>query len=350
MRIAIVNNMGMVVEILQRVINLIPEYKIAWTAGDGAEAVRKCKEDLPDLILMDILMPVMDGVEATRQIMKDSPCAILVMTATIEGHTAKIFNAMGHGALDVAATPVMEADGKIEGAQALLAKVATIGKLIGKTKTLKTSFQISHDQKQISPVKTLFFPLVVIGSSTGGPKALVDILSRFPESFGAAVVIIQHVDAVYTSGLVEWLDQQTPLNVSLALEDTRPEAGKALVAATNDHLIMKPDLTLTYTSEPQDYHYRPSVDIFFESIKKKWPEKAAAVLLTGMGSDGAKGLKSLREAGWYTIAQDQNSSVVYGMPKAAARLGAAVDILPVDKIAPALVSYFNKKQNNKLSN
>ncbi|HUU26498.1 MAG TPA: chemotaxis response regulator protein-glutamate methylesterase [archaeon] len=338
MRIAIVNDMMIAVEILRQVIKVVPEYKVAWIARDGAEAVKKCAEDLPDIILMNITMPVMDGVETTRRIMKESPCPILIVTATVEGSRSKVFDAMGYGALDVVATPSMSTNGEIQGAGALLAKIATIGKLIG-----KPNQQLSSVKKRAALVTIPVPPLVIIGSSTGGPKALADILSRLPGTFGAALAIVQHVDVAFTSGLVEWLKSQTPLTVSIAPEGARLEPGKALVAATNDHLIMKPDLTLAYTAEPRDYNYRPSVDIFFKSVGKNWPEKSVAVLLTGMGSDGAEGLKLLHDAGWHTIAQDQSTSVVYGMPKAAVLLGAASEILPIDKVAPALVSFLNKR-------
>ena len=125
----------------------------------------------------------------------------------------------------------------------------------------------------------------------------------------------------------------------VAMDGMRPQAGTVLVAGTNDHLVMKSDRTLHYTPLPEDCPYRPSVDIFFKSVARTWPEKAVGVVLTGMGSDGAEGLMVLRDVGWHTIAQDEKSCVVYGMPKAAAMLGAAVEILPPAKIAKALISY-----------
>src|SRR3990172_7762730 len=131
MRIAIVNDVTLAVEALRRVV-LSARYEIAWTAYDGAEAVRKCSADTPDLILMDLLMPVMDGVEATRLIMQNSPCAILVVTATVSGNASKVFDAMGHGALDAVNTPVLGVSGHLEGAAQLLTKITTIGKLLGK--------------------------------------------------------------------------------------------------------------------------------------------------------------------------------------------------------------------------
>ncbi|NEP60258.1 MAG: chemotaxis response regulator protein-glutamate methylesterase [Symploca sp. SIO2G7] len=362
MKIAIVNDVLMAVEVLRRVVITVPDYQVAWIAKDGAQAVTKCAQNTPDLILMDLLMPVMNGVEATRHIMQNSPCAILVVTASVKGNSSQVFEAMGHGALDVVSTPVLGKSGNPEAAQTLLAKIATIGKLIGKSvpkrsqqrtgeqkispSSLKSQSSIQRnfrkDNKEISafiPKKPGFWTnaLVVIGSSTGGPKTLAKILSHLPQNFSGAVVIIQHVDFQFAYGLSEWLNQQIPLPVQLAQDDSRLTPGRVLIAGTNDHLTLQPNLRLKYTKEPLNYPYRPSVDVFFKSIAQNWPGKGTGVLLTGMGRDGAEGLSQLRSKGWHTIAQDKNTCIVYGMPKAAAELGAAVEILPLNAIAPAII-------------
>ncbi|MUG91073.1 chemotaxis-specific protein-glutamate methyltransferase CheB [Scytonema sp. UIC 10036] len=330
MRIAIVNDMPNVVEALELVLAEVPDYKVAWIACNGTQAVTKCAADTPDLILIDLLMPVMDGVEVTRQIMNNSPCAILLLTATVNGDTSKVFEAMGYGALDAVHAPILGHSGQIEGGAGILEKIATIGKLIGKTS--KPSRRIRERGSFPSKFTP---PLIVIGSSTGGPQALAVILSGLPANFSAAVVIVQHVDEQFTSGLAEWLNTQSRLPVKLAQVGSQIQVGQVLIAATNDHLILQPNLSLRYTKEPRDYPYRPSVDVFFKSVAQHWTRKGVAVLLTGMGRDGAQGLLSLRSAGWYTIAQDQATSVVYGMPKAAVELKAAVEILPIEAIAKA---------------
>ncbi|HBB32317.1 MAG TPA: chemotaxis response regulator protein-glutamate methylesterase [Cyanobacteria bacterium UBA8803] len=338
MKIAIVNDILIAVEALRRVVISVPGYQVAWVARDGAEAVSKCARDTPDLILMDLIMPVMDGVEATRQIMKNSPCAILVVTASVKGNSSKVFEAMGFGALDVVSTPVLGVGGKLEAAQPLLAKIATISKLIAKpTQKPKSLISAQTPKSPISVMRSSVPPLVVIGSSTGGPQALATVLSSLPKDFRGAVAIVQHVDVQFARGLAEWLNQQIPLTVQLVSAGDRLEAGKVAIAGTNDHLVLQSNLTLTYTKEPIDYPYRPSVDTFFKSVAQHWPRKGTAVLLTGMGRDGAEGLNLLRLSGWHTIAQDKGSCVVYGMPKAAAELGAAVEILPLNAIAPAVL-------------
>jgi two-component system response regulator WspF len=344
MRIAIVNDMIMAVETLRRILMIIPECELAWISHNGADAVAKCAKDIPDLILMDLIMPVMDGVEATRQIMKNSPCAILVVTASVQQNTSKVFAAMGYGALDAVSTPVLGVNGNPESAQVLLTKITTIRKLIGKSiSTTKSKTVLQNSQSRLSAMATpttgiaSSHPnLVVIGSSTGGPNALAAILSRLSANFGSAIAIVQHVDAQFTPGLVEWLNNMTPLTVKLATPGSRLEVGKVLIAGTNDHLKLQADLSLDYTKEPIDYPYRPSVDVFFKSVAQYWYGKGIGVLLTGMGKDGAEGLSILRQKGWHTIAQNQQSCVVYGMPKAAVDLDAAIEILPIEAIASTL--------------
>ncbi|MBW4443887.1 MAG: chemotaxis response regulator protein-glutamate methylesterase [Plectolyngbya sp. WJT66-NPBG17] len=321
MRIAIVNDMSLAVEALRRVLTQVPQHQIAWIAYTGAEAVEKTAQDRPDLILMDLFMPEMDGIEATRQIMQRSPCAILIVTADVQHSSAKVFEAMGHGALDAVDTPILNRSGTCEDAHLLLSKINTIGKLIGKTEFIPI---------QSRP------PLVVIGASTGGPKAIVTILSQLPPDFGSAIVIVQHVDAQFAMGMVDWLDQQTVLKVRKAMIGDRPRKGTVLFACTNDHLCLQPNGTLTYTQIPINYPYRPSVDVFFKSVEQYWTDRGTAILLTGMGRDGAEGLKALRQRGWYTIAQTEASSVVFGMPKAAIELNAAVEVLSPDAISVAL--------------
>ncbi|MEG4166891.1 MULTISPECIES: chemotaxis response regulator protein-glutamate methylesterase [unclassified Microcoleus] len=341
MRIAIVNDLAIATAALRRVLQTVSDYQVIWTARDGAEAVAKCAQDTPDMILMDLLMPVMDGVEATRQIMKHSPCRILIVTASADKNLAKVYEAMGYGALDAVDTPVLSGTDTANTANALLAKVGTIRKLLKQPSSTKiqakkstSSLELDRRSGLSSTVSTV--PLVAIGSSTGGPKALATILSQLPASFGAAIAIVQHIDDQFSSGLVDWLRQQTVLPIRIAVAGDRLEKGTILVAGTNDHLYLKPDLTLGYTKEPINYPYRPSVDVFFKSVAQHWTRKGTAILLTGMGRDGAEGLSVLKLQGWHTIAQNKDSCVVYGMPKAAVELNAAVEVLSPDAIGTTL--------------
>jgi len=334
MKIAIVNDMPMAVEALRRVLALRPEHHVAWVAENGAQAVQRCAELKPDLILMDLLMPEMDGVEATRRIMSATPCAILLVTADMGANTARIFEAMGHGALDVVDAPAIGSGDPRAGAAPVLAKIEIIARLIGD----RSRSDAGAARFAAAPGEGRPESLVAIGASAGGPAALATLLRGLPADFPAAVVIVQHVDEQFAAGMAHWLAQHSVLPVALAREGDRPAPGKVLLAATNDHLRLVGRERLAYTRAPQSYVYRPSVDVFFHSACTLWRGEIVGVLLTGMGRDGANGLKALRDKGHHTIAQDQASSAVYGMPKAAVALDAAVDILPIEAIAAQLCS------------
>ena len=327
MRIGIVNDMALACEALRRAV-VAGGHQPAWTAHDGTEAVALAQRDRPDVILMDLVMPGMDGVEATRRIMEEAPCPIIVVTSSVGQHMNRVYAAMHNGALDAADTPVLGPQGDVRGADDLLAKIDTVGKLIGAG--------VAAKQARPRRASSERPPLVLLGASTGGPHALADVLTRFPKRWHACVVIVQHFDAFFSADLAHWLSTHTGHAVELAAEGQEPAPGRWLLAGTDDHLVMTPSRRLGYVSEPKDLSYRPSVDVFFQSVAARWPDPGAAALLTGMMRDGAEGLKALRRHGWHTIAQDQATSVVWGMPRAAAEIGAAARVLPVTEIGPAL--------------
>lgn len=367
-KVAIANDTIMALEALRRAIATAPAYRLIWTAKDGIEAVEKAKQHQPDLILMDLLMPKMSGVDATREIMANSPCAILIVTGSVRRNTSRVFEAMGCGALDVVQTPTLirsqigqsaESDWQTA-AQPLLAKMATVSKFLGK-------YDRRADHKPNRYLPTPKAPqarsLIVIGASTGGPKALANVLSQLPPSMPAAVIVAQHIDPQFVEGLAEWLARQSALPVRLAQHGDVPIPGEVLLAGaqgnegghsggqlggqlggqSGGHLAMRRDQSLTYLAADSpavaDTAYRPSIDVLFKSIAQHWRSPGQAALLTGMGRDGAAGLAQLRTRGWHTIAESQESCVVYGMPRAAAEMNAASEILNIDAIAPALLSH-----------
>ena len=342
MRIAVVNDLMMAVEAMRRVVAGSREHQVAWVAGDGVEAVERCARDTPDLILMDLIMPNLDGVEATRQIMARTPCAIVVVTASVTGNSSKVFEAMGAGALDAVNTPILAGTDTPEGADALLRKIETIRRLIG-AGVGKKAVELPPPSLRHPPAER--DQLIAIGASAGGPAALAKVLAPLPGDFPAAMIVVQHVDVQFAPGLADWLGYQTELSVRLAKDGDHPKPGTVLLAGSDNHLVFAGPARLGYVRQPLDCSYRPSVDVFFKSVSRFWHGDVVGVLLTGMGRDGAEGLKLLHDMGHRTLVQNQASSAVYGMPKAAAELKAASEILPLDQIGPRLADLMMPKVN-----
>lgn len=336
MRVAIVNDMPLATEALKRLILTNPAYKIAWTAANGDAAIRNCLADKPDVILMDLVMPGISGAETTREIMKKSPCAILVVTATVAGNFKLVNEAMGYGAYDAVETPSI--NGNTNSASQLMAKLVNVERINQRLQaTSAASPSPPAKPAYVSPSGSYHTsglpPIVAIGSSTGGPAALETILAQLKPTFPAAILVAQHIGEEFASPLVAWLSSRSKLRIRAAQPGQRPESGTVYIAATSNHLILATDGTLQYSPHPIDNPYRPSVDALFNSIADAGCQPRVAVLLTGIGNDGARGLLRLRQAGWHTIAQDEATCVVYGMPQAAAKLGAASRVLPLQDIA-----------------
>ena len=355
MRIAIVNDLSLAVETLSRVIRAMPAHQIAWVAVNGAEALAKCHADMPDLILMDLLMPIMDGVEATRRIMAEKPCAILVVTASLAGNQAKVFDAIAAGALDAARTPEAAPEGSLEKATGLRDKINVIARLIEHKTTMPPPPPPPPPQASgnIQQLKTAQHApclpcagansIVAIGASTGGPKALAAILHALPPGLPAAIVAVQHLDDEFIPGLIEWLTRQANMPVMNAIEGDYPRPGRFYLAAGNANFHLTPARTFAFAQDSTDTPYRPSIDVFFNSLAQNVAMPCLAILLTGMGRDGALGLLNLRRAGWHTIAQDQATSTIFGMPKAAAQNNAAAQILPLSAMADAIIENTTSK-------
>jgi two-component system response regulator WspF len=187
-----------------------------------------------------------------------------------------------------------------------------------------------------APREARYPKLLAIGASTGGPQAIHQLLASLPRPITCSVAIVQHIDGIFASGMTEWLSEGTGFTVKLATPGAHLELGTAFLAGSEGHLVLTPSGTFTYADEPKEAIHRPSVDAFFRSLAQHWPVPGVAVLLTGMGRDGAVGLHELRQRGWRTIAQDESTSVVFGMPKAAIQLGAAERTLPIGEMGPVI--------------
>ena len=335
MKIGIVNDVAMAAEALRRVVAASREHEVLWVARDGTEAVRMCAENRPDLVLMDLVMPELDGVEATRQIMQATPCAILIVTAQPQDNVGQVFRALGAGALDVTATPVLM--GGAGGDAALLAKIKTIGKLI------RVSLAEQRRRRRPPAERGAGARRRATCWRSAPPPAAP---ARSPRSWpagrpppGTAIVVVQHIDANFAGHFAKWLGDQVAMPVRVDRRRRPARSGRGAGGAHQRPPDARRRATACITTpHPLDYAYRPSVDVFFHCVARTGSGEATGVLLTGMGRDGADGLLAMRQAGKATIAQDQASSAVYGMPRAAAEIDAAQRILSFENIAGALRS------------
>ena len=327
MKVGIVNDSRMASEVLRRVLAQTDGFELMWSAASGEEALKRCAQELPDILLMDLVMPGLDGAETTKEVMRTSPCVILVVTATTVGNRDKVFEAMGNGALDAVNTPTLGPNGELSGADPLVRKLQMVSRFVRANRA-----NAAASASGIAPIDTSTLALVAIGASTGGPQALAQVLSHLPEHFPAVVLVAQHVDEQFAPGLATWLQHHTKLPVRLAAPRERLTEGGVWLAGNNNHMIYERGGYVNYTEHPAELAYRPSADVLFESLTLPHKGLRMGVLLTGMGRDGAEGLLSLRKSGGLTVAQDAATSVVYGMPKAAAELHAAQEILPITAI------------------
>lgn len=333
MKIALINHSLTALEALRQVISQNTRHAVVWTAAGESEALDMLKSVKPDLAILDVYMPEM-GIADMTTFFHRLNVAVLISFHKDHANSADIFNAMGAGALDSAQLPEFNSGGAIREEADILEKIKTMEQYLGMDDGASEPLG-GHAAAGKSTV-------LAIGSSTGGPAAIREILSGIPLELNLSVVVIQHMDENFSSNLAIWLDKSVAMPVSSAMDGDYLSPGRALVARTNDHLVCTRTGQLKYQAEPKDYPYRPSVDVFFESLVKSGITPGIALILTGMGKDGAKGLLALKRAGWYTIGQDKKTSTVYGMPKAAYELGACRLVLPVDRMARAITAKAEK--------
>lgn len=330
MKIALVEPNPQLVRAVERVL-VDSGHRLVWHTASGQEALKRCSADAPELLLLGLLVNDIKPAELTRRLLEKRLCAVVLLSGP-SGEVSSAYDAMGAGAIDVVKTPTLDAQGQVVGAEALRGKLRIASRLLGHA----SSDQLPAVTASLAPAAPT---LVAIGASTGGPQALLTVLLALTKPFTGAILIVQHVDSEFSAGLASWLGESSGIRVELARAGSVPTPGLALLAGTEEHLIMVAGGSLRYTPLPRELPYRPSVDVLFTSLAQHWKSPGVATLLTGMGRDGAQGLKKLRQAGWLTIAQDEASSVVYGMPKAAAQIGAAARVLPLGDVAPEISSF-----------
>ena len=317
-----------------------PEIEVVAEAADGRQAIDLCQRLLPDVISMDIMLPVMTGVAATEYIMAHCPTPILVVSSSYNrGEVYRTFDALSAGAVDVLdKAHYDEPDGVWE--QKLISAIKMVSRIKVITHPRGLSPQESSPPAAISspgePGQRL--SALAIGASTGGPAALVNVLTTLPLDVTVPILVVVHISEPFANAFADWLDGVSPRRVRYATEGERLDAinGCVVMAPPDRHLVVGEGQRLRLTMDPARHSCRPSVDVLFESVARQLGSAAAACLLTGMGRDGAAGLLEVRRAGGFTIAQDEASSVVYGMPREAVLLGAAEKVLHLTRIGPTL--------------
>lgn len=340
MKIGLIHHENSIKELVRLLISKQTHHEVIWSTNFGPHALDLAKNSPPDLVLLDARVVEWDGVGFIGDLIAQSHSPILLLTPNIDIDSSLVFEAMAHGVLDVA--PDLKDTGPKEELR-LLEKIRQMALLVPKESVVKPLHEMAVSKTSKSPT-----PLVVIGASTGGPLAIASILSSFPRNIEASIVIVQHVDNKFCSGLAEWLGKRSHLSVNLVSEETAPVLGNVYLSDSNWHLVMNRYGRLTYTSKSNDNIYKPSIDLFFESVAKNWKTPSVAVLLTGMGSDGAHGLKKLKDKGWITIAEDESSCAVYGMPKAAIEIGAACEVLSLQNIPLAILKHLKRKKSQEV--
>jgi two-component system chemotaxis response regulator CheB len=298
--------------------------RIVGEAGTGGEAVAMARTLRPGVILMDVKMPEMDGIEATGRIMASEAVPIIAFSAFTRGGEAKAsIEMLAAGALDVMAKSDLGGAGAMSDCSRVLRKKIRSASRVAVVRHLRGAVAVSRERGVTAcPSDGTRFEVLGVGASTGGPSALRELFSRLPADFPFPILVVQHITAGFTAGFVEWLRQHTPLAVRVANEEDRAVPGSILIAPEGRQLEALPGGAVRATSrKPRGVHL-PSADTLLSSLASAYGRKCIGALLTGMGSDGAEGLLDIRRAGGFTLAQDEETCAVFGMPHEAVRRGA----------------------------
>jgi two-component system, chemotaxis family, protein-glutamate methylesterase/glutaminase len=357
-RVVVVDDSALMRRMITGLLEQDPAIRVVGAARNGREAIELVQDLRPDIVTMDVRMPVMDGLATTEHLMAYCPTPILVVTGSMARHDVDItFRMLGAGALEVFEKPSNADQQALEHTgRALIRRIKVLAqvkvvthlrgrrKIVGQTgayvdtqrHAVQASTKSSGSLPSSRPSGSPEFPLIVIGASTGGPRVVNQVLASLPGDLYAAVLIIQHIAAGFSAGMAEWLGHASKLPVVLAREGQPIRPGEVLIAPDQRDLLITPDGKVHLSENPLLIQ-RPSIDISMQAAAAVFGSRAAGVLLTGMGRDGAYGMLTIKRAGGHTIAQDEATSTIFGMPRAAIQLGAANEVLPAAQIAARLV-------------
>jgi len=338
-RVLVVEDSPLMCKVLTNMMNADPQILVVAVASNGKEAVEVVPLLKPDFITMDMDMPIMDGLEATKQIMAYHPTPILIVSSSVfKQGMDKVFKAISHGALDVIDKSELELVGNKKSGEALIAKI----KFLTSVRVMDQSLvRLRHERSTVdlrAPKKKVSDRIVAVVASTGGPQALLKILQRLPGDFPCGIVIVQHITSGFLGGLVDWLAKECKIKVKVGEDSEEIRSGVAYIAPDNFHMRVTEGGKIRLYDEPANNGHRPSGDVLLESVAKTYGKGGVAAILTGMGRDGAMGMKAVKLSQGMTIAQNEKTCVVFGMPGAAIEMNAIDKVLPLEKIAEEIVS------------
>ncbi|HVA92266.1 MAG TPA: chemotaxis-specific protein-glutamate methyltransferase CheB [Chloroflexota bacterium] len=339
-RVLIADDSAVMRRLLLTTLESEDDLRVVGTARDGAEAVRLCHSLRPDVVIMDLNMPVMDGLLATQKILEQAAVPIVVLSGYVGDPSSQMaFEAIRVGALAVVAKPTGPDEPEYRRMH---------DELVRAVRSMATVKLVARPPQRTDPIQPMaahntptYVRAVGLVAATGGPAALHFILRRLPSTFPAPILIVQHITLGFVPGLVDWLSTDSKLDVRLAQNGEIPQPGQALFAPDDSHMVIGPGGTIVLGDEDPVDGQRPSGNLLFRSMARAYGAQAVGVVLTGLGADGANGLMHIKVAGGQTLAQDEDTSIVYGMPREAAALGAAQEVLPLDRIVAHLLSIAN---------
>lgn len=337
-KVLIVDDSLVMRKAISRMLSKDPDIQIVGTAINGRDAIEKVETSKPDVVTMDVEMPVMDGLEALRQIMSKNPIPVIILSALTKEGAEITMEALNLGACDYVTKDFANMANSLAAKEAeIVAKVKNVAK--NKVKFLLRKLDVTKKPIVLDPDQKIKHEVLSIGASTGGPPALQHILSKLPKDFPVPVIIAQHMPKLFTQSFSQRLNAISQLHVKEAEENEQLVPGVALIVPGDTHVALRrkgKEVIVEFVNGTQ-YIYRPSVDLLMSSTADVYQEQSIGVVLTGMGNDGLSGMRDMRSKNGYIIAQDEETCVVYGMPKAVITAKLADAILPIDKISEEIM-------------
>ncbi len=342
-KVLLIEDSPLILKILRRILDASNEVVVVGTARNGKEGLHLVQDLNPDVICTDFIMPVMDGLEFTKELMSTNPKPILVISSAFEGsNDSNVFNLLKAGALEIFPKPTGIQDSDYDMIREKLVSRIKIVKSIPVYKKNRQA-EIKHPSETETSIKSIShqqnkFSYIVIGASTGGPNAIQKILFDLPRDISVPIICVQHISDGYIESFTSWLSTNCKLKVKIFSDGEKPQPGYVYFPQNMKHLIIKDDGKLYLSNEAAYNGHCPSINVAFESFAKHFASKTLGIILTGMGDDGAKGILSIKTNGGMTIGEDETTCTVYGMPRVAKELGALNNILPLNKIADKILS------------